>query len=88
MKLLIEIPNGMYEELTVGKFPVQETNSLVDCIVNGVAVSHGKWIESDIPESALSKCSVCGFGCGAYTFRYCPKCGCRMDGKENRNDLP
>ena len=42
-------------------------------------VKRGKWGKSDIPDSILSKCSVCGFSCGAYTFRYCPDCGARMD---------
>lgn len=45
-------------------------------------VKHGKWGASDIPDSILSKCSVCGFSCGAYTFNYCPDCGSRMDGDQ------
>lgn len=40
----------------------------------------GEWIESDVPESILSKCSVCGFHCGAYTFNFCPNCGADMRG--------
>ena len=43
-------------------------------------VKHGRWVDNGIPESILSKCSVCGFSCGAYTFNYCPNCGAKMDG--------
>lgn len=43
-------------------------------------VVHGQWGSNGIPDSMLSACSVCGFGCGAYSFRYCPYCGAKMDG--------
>ena len=44
----------------------------------------GKWIESDVPESILVKCSICGFHCGAITYNFCPNCGADMreDGKQ------
>ena len=44
-------------------------------------VTHGRWGSNGIPDSVLSACSVCGFGCGAYSFQYCPNCGAKMDGK-------
>ena len=44
-------------------------------------VKHGRWGSNGIPDSMLSACSVCGFGCGAYSFQYCPNCGARMDGE-------
>ena len=44
-------------------------------------VRHGRWGSNGIPDSMLSACSVCGFGCGAYSFQYCPKCGARMNGE-------
>ena len=46
-------------------------------------VKHGRWGSNGIPDSVLSACSVCGFGCGAYSFQYCPNCGARMDGDGN-----
>lgn len=46
---------------------------------DGRLVAHGMWVESDIPGSMLSKCTVCGFRCGAYTFNFCPNCGAKMD---------
>lgn len=47
--------------------------------VEAAPVVHGMWVESDIPGSMLSKCTVCGFRCGAYTFNFCPNCGAKMD---------
>ena len=54
-------------------------------IINGMPTvddvcTHGKWIPSDIEDTILDKCSVCGWQFGAITFNYCPKCGARMDG--------
>lgn len=46
-------------------------------------VVHGKWVDNGIEGSMLSGCSVCGFSCGAYSFRYCPSCGAKMDLEEN-----
>ena len=44
-------------------------------------VKHGKWIHSRaVPSSTLSECSLCGFDTGAWSFKYCPMCGARMDG--------
>lgn len=40
----------------------------------------GEWKETDIPESVLCKCSVCGFDLGAYSFNFCPNCGADMKG--------
>lgn len=42
-------------------------------------VVHGHWTISDIPNSTLCVCSACGYSCGAYTYRYCPNCGAKMD---------
>ena len=41
----------------------------------------GHWIPSHISESILDECSECGFSCGAFTFKYCPNCGARMESK-------
>ena len=43
-------------------------------------VVNRQWGSKGITDSMLSACSVCGFGCGAYSFRYCPYCGAKMDG--------
>ena len=44
-------------------------------------VVHGKWGDNGIAGSILSKCSVCGYNCGASSFSYCPICGAKMDGE-------
>ncbi len=53
---------------------------------NGVLIPvrlQGEWLKSDVPESVLAKCSICGFDCGSYTNNYCPNCGAKMkDGAE------
>ena len=46
-------------------------------------VKHGRWVSNGIQDSMLSACSVCGFGCGAYSFKYCPNCGADMRGGNN-----
>ena len=48
-----------------------------------VEVVHGCWGDNGIAGSMLSKCSVCGFNCGAYSFPYCPHCGAKMNGGGN-----
>ena len=46
-------------------------------------VVHGRWVSNGIPDSILSGCSACGFSCGASSFRYCPNCGARMNGRDD-----
>ena len=41
-------------------------------------VVHGEWIDNGIPDSMLSKCNMCGYPAGAYSFNFCPNCGARM----------
>ena len=49
-------------------------------------VIHGRWVDNGIPDSMLSGCSVCGFRCGAFSFKYCPACGAKMDGEDSETD--
>lgn len=55
-------------------------NSLIEKepAVDAVPVVHGEWVDNGIPDSMLSKCNVCGFPCGAYSFNFCPNCGADM----------
>lgn len=48
---------------------------------------HGSWRNSGVPGSMLYSCSRCGFDTGAYSFRYCPHCGARMDAPSNLAEL-
>lgn len=43
--------------------------------VDVAEVKHGEWIEG----KTLEKCSVCGKK-GFPDWRYCPRCGAKMDG--------
>lgn len=56
-------------------------NELEDFPATDVApVRHGRWLNNDIPDSILSKCSECGILYGASAFNYCPNYGAKMDG--------
>ena len=46
-------------------------------------VRHGRWVSNGIPDSVLSKCSLCGIMYGSSSFNYCPNCGAKMDGESN-----
>ena len=47
--------------------------------IDAAPVVHGRWEYNGIPESVLSKCSVCGCLYGSSAFNYCPNCGAKMD---------
>lgn len=48
-------------------------NELEDFPATDVApVRHGRWLNNDIPDSILSKCSECGILYGSSAFNYCP----------------
>lgn len=86
----------------VGKFLKCEEDSkrvtkligkIIDHVNNAPTVEarpvvHGRWVDNGIPESMLSRCSVCGYSCGAYSMNFCPNCGCIMkaDMRGGKND--
>lgn len=47
--------------------------------VEAKPIIHAKWV-SKIPGSIFGECSHCNYGCGSYSYEYCPHCGARMDG--------
>lgn len=54
--------------------------------VEAEPVRHGKWIEVDVGDCCY-RCSECGFIRDAYLLdvsNYCPKCGAKMDGGEEK----
>lgn len=58
---------------------------IMDYIKNMSTVEpvRGEWIDNGIPHSILSKCSACGYSAGAFSFNFCPNCGCDMRGEKN-----
>lgn len=61
---------------------IDKANAMIKSYVSHYEENiHGEWLKSDIPESILSKCSVCGFNLGAYSFNFCPMCGADMRGE-------
>ena len=50
--------------------------------VDAVPVVHGRWIKRH-NEKKCSRCEFTYYSNNDYWF-YCPKCGAKMDGKENK----
>ena len=68
-----------------GGSPLSEwdTVGVVSLVANQPAadvapVRRGHWLDG-LEGSMLSICSVCGFTAGAYSHRYCPACGAKME---------
>ena len=53
-------------------------------------VRHGEWIETGVFELDVIysgwKCSECGYIFCGDKFKYCPKCGAKMDGGNNEQE--
>lgn len=49
--------------------------------VEATPVVHGRWQSNGIHGSVLCRCSECHYDAAAYSFRYCPMCGAKMDGE-------
>ena len=63
-----------------GKFDcIMNENRCINTTADVAPVRHGRWVDNGIPDSILSRCSVCGFTCGSSSFFYCPICGAKMD---------
>ena len=89
MQIVINIPDGCYEELNNGQFPIQEAYRLVAWIKNGTPLpkGHGRleeghWVEDIINGKALYSCSECLHIVSNYDghFHYCPYCGKELKG--------
>lgn len=80
---------GTAEEIWCNDAEIDILDAIIEDIsrmptVEAKPIIHAKWV-SKIPGSILSECSHCNFGCGSYSYEYCPYCGARMDGEENEN---
>ena len=49
--------------------------------VDAAPVVHGALVNNGIHGSVLCRCSECHYDAAAYSFRYCPMCGAKMDGE-------
>lgn len=86
--------NGEYVEVSDFPEPLTLTEAAEKLESIGfVRERHGTWIDDDpaFPDASYRKkgmsyyCSACGHRAGKYkhkTYKYCPWCGARMDGKE------
>lgn len=68
--------------------PVDDTIELYNMIeqlpaVDAAPVVHGTWMNNGIHGSVLCRCSECHYDAAAYSFRYCPMCGAKMDGEKD-----
>ena len=47
-------------------------------------VRHGRWRHSEYAGIDYYQCSLCGHSVSPTAYNYCPNCGAKMDGGENR----
>lgn len=64
MQIVIDIPDGSYEELNNGQFPAQDTYRLVAWIKDGTPLpkGHGRLIDADVLEQEI----ISGIKAGNY----------------------
>lgn len=93
MKLMIDIPEQMYEQAMENNYePIYEGNLIAKTIVNGTIIKEGNWIRDsystkatyDIYNHHWYKCSVCGREVedspSGIKYRTHCKCGALMNG--------
>ena len=88
-KLVKEIAEKALDEYEYKGKTIRE---LADLLINGDAVEvvHGRWKKANNrPKSYIRVCTVCGkeaYFCGeGCSYKYCPNCGAKMDGKINED---
>ena len=77
---------GERSECSYQDYTREDICSWLDDAEEEFSQPHGKWVDSDVPDSMLDKCSVCGFDCGSFEYKYCPMCGAVMDESEVLDD--
>lgn len=89
MKLIIDIPEERLNSIKRFGIKQNEVSMTEHALISGIPFDSaikdirpkGKWTKSDIPESVLSKCSICGWNLGAYSHKFCANCGADMRGE-------
>ena len=77
-------------------FSYVHTEDIADApTIEAEPIKHGRWehYKTEITDDDIMggehefkrfRCSICGYDVGGNSeFHYCPKCGAKMDGKEN-----
>lgn len=76
-KMLASRGNGQYEDVEIVYGDDIDNAPTID------HVRHGEWKETDDP--MFRACSVCGYlEWGGLWNNYCPECGTKMDGGEEK----
>lgn len=44
--------------------------------------AHGWWVNNDFDKDIVRTCSICKRSVNAFTYRFCPNCGAKMDERE------
>ena len=86
MRIVIDIPDGCFEELSNGQFPVQDAYRLVAWIKDGSPLLKGRWERIDA-QRCIKSCSNCRQMNYSFETPYCPWCGSYMR-EEVDNELP
>ena len=84
MKLVIEIPDHIYEHAKNRSEDSYDEWDAMRAIAKGLPKLHGKWIEWINGYYVCSNCDVTVTKEEAEDFYYCPKCG--SDNKEEETD--
>ena len=81
MKLVIEIPNSLYANLSKIEYGTNASKRLLDCIKNGTPLPKGHWIEVD-NGYICSECDIIRAKGTTGKYKYCPNCGARMESED------
>ena len=90
MRNLIDI-NKLYDDiLHDGEYDNDTINHFIDVVsaqeeIEAEPVRHGQWIEAS-KKSPKYACTQCRYLYNNKSYKYCPNCGARMDGKENKKN--
>ena len=90
MKLLIDIPEHIYEHAKEGTEDSRDEGEAMRAIANGSQQRTGQWLKTRLDDEPDKICDSCGTYCwkcslcrcdasGWGNFKYCPNCGAKME---------